>query len=231
MGTIRNDRAAQPDPYDDAKYATQDIQDREEYRERKPLNTYYCLCGQMALVIDSTLDRLPLRGRDDARVIDAKRHVCRLFGESDETVYLRWPEGIERQHRFKCKKCGLLLYYQHEANKRVSFVVNGAIVTSTELGGYGATVKDESDLPKKKVILTKHIKNLGKTGSVTVSTVDEEEEEVEAREIAESYTNNAKIVEKQLQRKGMLKRKRQEQVNEQQQLKKDMTRGTLIDQT
>ncbi|KAG0720889.1 UPF0428 protein CXorf56 [Chionoecetes opilio] len=62
--------------------------------------------------------------------------------------------GVEKQHRKKCKKCGLLLYYHHNLNASIVFVVK--------------------------------------------------------REVADSYANNARIIEKQLERKGMKKRKSQQ---------------------
>lgn len=185
--------------------AVTDSKNEEEYNEEKPLNVYYCLCGQLSLIADCRLDKLPLRARDNSRVLDGDIHICRLKvldPDPEDVVYLKREKGIERQYRLKCKKCHLDIMYKHDLKSNVAFVFEGALKMETRDLFSQVTTRDP-----KKVMVTKRTKDMGKFSSVTVSTVDEEEEEIEAREVADSYAHNARIIEKQLERTGAPKRK------------------------
>lgn len=86
----------------------QDIQDQEEYEGDKPLNIYYCICGQMLCILgkqrlqqnqfpwvktivlsDCPQEKLPLRPTDGSRVIDGAKHAYKLICDDGEVVYLR----------------------------------------------------------------------------------------------------------------------------------------------
>ncbi|XP_072176333.1 STING ER exit protein-like isoform X2 [Diadema setosum] len=204
-----------------------DNREKEEYDRDKPLMTYFCLCGQMVLIIDCALDKLPLRRRDKARVIDANKHVHKLTCQQGETVYLKRPEGIEKQFRQKCKKCGLFLFYRHkEKDTTVTFIVDNAVFEPDK-----GPLKEPlviQNVASKKVILSKNTKSMGKYSTVTVSTIDEEEDEIEAREIADSYASNARVIEKEFLKKGMAKRK-PEEILQEEMAKRARAKGTLID--
>ena len=128
--------------------------------------------------------------------------------------------------RYKCKGCGLQLFYKHDPEKDVIFVFQGAIRTANQ----GISQKDiysqvaQEGLAKKRMV-TKNFRTMGKYSSVTVSTVSDDEDELEDKEIAENYALNAQIINKQLDRKG----KRLPGDPDAPATKKEK-RGTLIDQ-
>ncbi len=126
------------------------------------------------------------------------------------------------------------MYYRHDRDSKVTFIIKRAIVQSKNENQLSSVeilkqMTTSSQQPRK-VMVTKHTKNMGKFSSVTVSTIDEEEDEIEAREIADSYANNARIIEKQLQRKGgKLTDLSSRKIEETEAPTSKKPRGTLID--
>ncbi|KAJ1367098.1 hypothetical protein KIN20_027951 [Parelaphostrongylus tenuis] len=91
LNVLGNDGAQEISHVEDDKNGESrlvDIDDREEYFV-KPLYTYYCNCGQMAMISDSLLIRMPLRKRDGARVIDPERTTAKTFSTPGDTVYVQ----------------------------------------------------------------------------------------------------------------------------------------------
>ena len=169
---------------------------------------------------------ITFRRRDGGRVIDGAKHAHKIKLEFDEIVHIKRPEGIERQHRYKCQGCGLQLFYKHDPKAPATFIFKGAIRTASQ----GISQKDiysqvaQEGLAKKRMV-TKNFRTMGKYSSVTVSTVSDDEDELEDKEIAENYALNAQIINKQLDRKG----KRMPGDPDAPATKKEK-RGTLIDQ-
>jgi len=192
--------------------------------EDKPLHVYYCLCGQMATILDRPLEKLPLRSRDGSRVIDGAKHANKTKLIEDEVVHIKRPEGVERQHRYKCQACGLQIFYKHDPKSAVIFIFKGAIRTTAS----GISQKDiysqVAQSTEKKRMVTKNFRTMGKNSCVTVSTVSDDEDELEDKEIAESYALNAQIINKQLDRRG-LKRGAEEGGSS----VANQKRGTLLD--
>ncbi|KAA1466353.1 hypothetical protein DENSPDRAFT_790912 [Dentipellis sp. KUC8613] len=83
------------------------------------LRVYYCICGEFILVIDKSLSSLPRRQTDGAIIIrsqDADGEKAKVFKlnatPSDPVLVERSRGGHERQYRFRCPRCTLLIGYQ-----------------------------------------------------------------------------------------------------------------------
>ena len=56
------------------------------------------------VLIDTTIDKLPLREKDGSRVLDGSKNVYKIYSEVGATVFLKQEKGIEQQFRQNCKK-------------------------------------------------------------------------------------------------------------------------------
>ena len=101
-----------------------------------------------------------------------------MSGKDEEIVYLKREKGVEKQFRKKCIKCGLSLYYQFESgsNTAPKFLMAKSVTKESN----NANIYDQIRMEPEKVIKNTKRVDRGKSGLVTVSTIDEEEEELEA---------------------------------------------------
>jgi hypothetical protein len=150
-------------------------------------------------------------------VIDPTKNVFKIStsDEDDEIVYIKRDNGgIEKQYRKKCAKCTLSLYYQHthdsqqDSSHRPKFLLSNSLTKESK----SSNIYDHITMEPKKIIKNIHREDHGKNASVTVSTIEENDDDIEAREMANSYHENARVIEIQLERKGMNKRKLLEEV-------------------
>ena len=106
------------------------------------------------------------------------KHAHKITSQEDETVYIKREKGIERQHRKKCVKCSLPLFYQFELSDANSpkFLLARALTKEST----SSNIYDHLILESKRVVRNIKREDKGKSGCVTISTIDEEEEELEA---------------------------------------------------
>ena len=123
----------------------------------------------------------------------------RLEREAKEKA--KRTKNIERQYRYKCKSCGLQQFYKHDPASNITFILKGALVSASQSKANKdiyRQVNQEQVKLRKAPQVRKQTKNLGKFSNVTVSTLSDEEDDMEEKEIADSYAMSAKIIEKQV---------------------------------
>ncbi|KAI6105814.1 hypothetical protein F5141DRAFT_1126244 [Pisolithus sp. B1] len=83
------------------------------------LRVYYCICGEFILVIEKSLAALPRRRTDGAYIIRCRENetgkavVFKLNASTSAApVLVKRSGAYERQYRFSCPRCNLLVGYQ-----------------------------------------------------------------------------------------------------------------------
>lgn len=190
---------------------------KTESKDESALTVYYCWCGQIGLIVDCKIHKLPLRPRDGARVLDPKRHNFKLSCldskalKDEEIAYVKWSDTeIEKQYRYRCRKCKLWTFYKHSPDSDVVFIVKRAMNVKNPLTTKVSTSYRENpsqpSTSSHNPVRTE-TSSSGRFASVTITTLEEEEAEAEAKEVANSYELNATIVQRELDRQKSLNKR------------------------
>ncbi|KNC86321.1 hypothetical protein SARC_01515 [Sphaeroforma arctica JP610] len=204
-----------------------------------PLTVYYCLCGHLALILDTKLEALPKRKRDGAAVIQRKQHYHKLtFEEGPVKKVKRSEGGCERQKRLVCKNCQLPLFYEPgqkseyaEPDRTYIYVIPGSVYTNRE--NIQEKYRESSFKQthgKNAVAPTVTHTARGKFGTTTVGTAEDEENEQVWKSLDQSYAENATIIQRQLQaaKKNMKRPGDEAEEKPPEELPKRVKRGTLL---
>ncbi|KAI9322604.1 hypothetical protein BX666DRAFT_1896751 [Dichotomocladium elegans] len=103
--------------------------------QRRALHVYYCLCSEFLLVIDADLRVLPRRRTDNAIIVSNTKRTYKLTAEFNNAVVLQRKEGYEKQYRYHCPRCQLLVAYETTENRKsgpFTYIVDSAL---TEVQG------------------------------------------------------------------------------------------------
>src|SRR6218665_2099152 len=115
----------------------------EYSNEEARLFVYECLCGQMCLVTDTNLKRLPLRTRDSSRILDKKHTVFKLYtlpeyNAPEDMIYISSgnnEQTVERQYLRRCPRCKLPIAYLHTEPKQSNHTANDSLLYFILAGG------------------------------------------------------------------------------------------------
>ncbi|CAO3640949.1 unnamed protein product [Cunninghamella blakesleeana] len=104
--------------------------DENQDSKRHRLQVYYCLCSEFLLVINFDLRQLPRRKTDNAIIVDNTKRTYKLTANSNGPVIIKRPDGFEKQYRYHCPRCELLIAYEMQEERKsdtYTYIVDGSL--------------------------------------------------------------------------------------------------------
>jgi len=200
------------------------------------LHTYHCLCGQMLLISDKELTDLPQRRIDRSRFLHTSHRKCKLIVMESDMIRVQRSDGLEKQTRYKCKKCGLPVAYQVDKGSPRYFLLHGGYLKPGEKPDlYAEDIKASVPLAAAAAAAAASAtaapvprfqsQSQGKFGSTSIATATEqEEEELDLQESGKAYEADAQTIHRTLAKQGALSKRTAAETQEEKPKKK----GTLF---
>lgn len=174
------------------------ITSEDQTPSEKTILTYYCsICHTLALIMDADFKNLKVRCTDGAAIIDRGTTMCNVTAKQDPVpVYIKRPNGLERQYRFNCKNCEVQLFYASEKEKPP---------TPPDASGAEATSPSNADMlyifPDAVTSMASKGGAAGKEvpyGRTEHGDAASEERAMDEKAAADSYASNAAYVYKKI---------------------------------
>ncbi|PVU87918.1 hypothetical protein BB561_006129 [Smittium simulii] len=94
-----------------SKYQSSIVTNQDTEDLSQALIVYYCLCGEYALIIEKSLETLPVRPTDHSIVINNTNYIYTLSAQKGQPVIIQRNENFEKQYRYYCTRCRLPIAY------------------------------------------------------------------------------------------------------------------------